>query len=82
METNEGAVLGWQPIETAPKNRAVLVWDGDCMHIASRQDLSPSYPWCEECVCDDPMTVEPTHWMPLPAPPSPALVTLMTEFDQ
>ena len=30
METNEGAVLGWQPIETAPKidGNAILSWDG------------------------------------------------------
>lgn len=64
----------WRPIETAPKNDIdVLVWDPvyECSRIAGwfvPKDYPPGKgSWCiamsdQEC--------EPTHWMPLPPPPS------------
>lgn len=56
---------GWRPIETAPKDIDVLLWNGDGVHIGkyiteygkfyARDMLAPkSYP---------------THWQPLPKPP-------------
>lgn len=51
--------LDWQPIETAPKDGTpVLTWDGaECMVLAYYDDGTPDY-------------YQPTHWMPLPHPPS------------
>lgn len=59
---------GWQPIETAPKDRDVTVSDGNSVGSGE---------WCD---CEGghwiiyggwPHTIdEPTHWMPLPSPPA------------
>ena len=71
----------WQPIETAPKDGTLIdVWDGRirvadvrwCQEsLWSAQDRrslktgfcvnDPEYGWC--------LLENPTHWMPLPAPP-------------
>lgn len=55
----------WQPIETAPQNsREVLVWTGYVYYLATRSDGV----WL--CAIDGTeMAGQPTHWMPLPAPP-------------
>jgi hypothetical protein len=65
--------MEWQPIETAPRDGdAILaIWcnkDGkDCGgHMVV-------WFWCNEWTCvDNPQTkfVEPSFWMPLPAPPA------------
>ncbi len=64
----------WQPIETAPKDgKPVLLivkgyqpvvgqWD-DCAGWWYSEDNQPPEDW-------DRLTYRPTHWMPLPAPPS------------
>ena len=54
--------MKWQPIESienAPKNKAVLVTDGELIWIARR----PHHRSTREAA---------THWMPLPDPPVPA----------
>ena len=58
----------WQPIETAPKGRAVLVFDGGNGHIfAARWDGDC---WASTaCASDAYATDEATHWMSLPSPP-------------
>lgn len=61
----------WQPIETAPKDRAVLAWSID--FFASVIEIV----WWEEDNSDGPgwalgdsgFRCTPTHWMPLPEPP-------------
>jgi len=58
---------GWQPIETAPQDAWILAfWSG------LRAPAPPSVVrWQSDCWCDEegePL-IEPTHWMPLPAPP-------------
>jgi hypothetical protein len=71
----------WQPIETAPMDRVVLLfpptWGGrTCAMGKWEEDLFAKKPrpyWRRE----DAMSVSrsrdmpPTHWMPLPVPPPP-----------
>jgi hypothetical protein len=61
--------MDWQPIETAPKDgKLVLVYAG-FIGIASYYNwLGNGWQWCDdgEGLPYDP---QPTHWMPLPAPP-------------
>ena len=59
---------GWQPIETAPKNRRVLVArPGEEPVIAENvMYTSAGYSWCSGY---QEMRIRPTHWMPLPPPP-------------
>lgn len=67
---------GWRPIETAPKDEGVqiLVWDGEGISVARRSNFGD----LEATVCgklsveDNGMltNISPTHWMPLPEPPS------------
>ena len=65
----------WQPIETAPKDTWVLVWEPGVLpqfvgHEVARQEtggVGRDTGWFsiyhEE-------TLTPTHWMPLPEPPA------------
>lgn len=58
--------MDWQPIETAPKHRRVLIaWDylDEDPEIAFQNGQGV---WCDDH--GDEFTL-PTHWMPLPAPP-------------
>lgn len=60
----------WQPIETAPRNKAIIVCDGrsvgEACLIAHEDDFIGWY-WADE---HSKMVHEPAVWMPLPAPPS------------
>jgi len=65
----------WMPIETAPHDKAtwviVVEKDGDT-HIAIF-DNHPLYTEDDEmgmCWTDGHMELRPTHWMPLPNPPT------------
>ena len=69
--------FAWQPIETAPKDTLVLLYGEPCGEIfgrfreptivvgANRYDY-----WAVDATDYYQVTVEPTHWMPLPNPPS------------
>lgn len=74
---------GWQPIETAPKQivrtfgeneygESILLYAGEIIRGRWWQDARAS--WRNEgyqnFVIDGGRAVHPTHWMPLPAPPS------------
>jgi hypothetical protein len=55
----------WQPIETAPREGLILVWDGYACDVAETLWESDGAPvWFNGDV-----TVNATHWMPLPAGP-------------
>lgn len=81
-----GRAGGWQPIETAPKDGTIVdVWLGDAdesdrnFYCTGKTRRSPGWWWSkgkfrplgglEPAM---PVFVEPTHWMPLPAPPQEA----------
>ena len=59
----------WQPIETAPKDGTwVLIWCGWVGHPRSSAFEHGSWqnlPWVANS-----KDYNPTHWMPLPAPPA------------
>jgi len=60
----------WQDINTAPKNKAVIVTDGSLVGEACNIEYvdGPSgWYWADG---RDPMSERVTHWMPLPSPPS------------
>jgi hypothetical protein len=76
----------WLPIESAPKNTGVLVFQGGSQHCAWLQDDASDEFWEEGdeptglnglwCVTDNklgPFALrggQPTHWTPLPPPPT------------
>lgn len=58
--------MSWQPIETAPKDKGVRVlvtWDA-LVAVGERSSLGGW--WVDEWA----EYKKPTHWMPLPEPPS------------
>ena len=73
--------MEWQPIETAPEYVRVLVWSKREGVNTAKQIGGGSPMWwlythegtvneCHDDGSGDPMEVDPTHWMPLPAPPA------------
>jgi hypothetical protein len=77
--------MEWQPIETAPKDEEIIVGRG-AIPLSNRRAFFPAYSgsgfWCEEegaWVFWSHITPgaktrydQPTHWMPLPPPPTSA----------
>lgn len=74
---------GWRPIESAPKDgTCVLAWiaheaDDFCDHSFQRASIiswakAVAGPYGHVAGWDKQWIGEPTHWMPLPAPPSTA----------
>jgi hypothetical protein len=58
----------WLPIETAPKDgTCVLVVS--CGRVVTASFSKYSEKWFDGCLNDLDGTEQPTHWMPLPAPP-------------
>lgn len=70
---------GWQPIETAPKSGMLIllgaangVWVGKYMPVYG-SGFVPENPWSSMLLNHDHISnryPNPTHWMPLPAPPT------------
>lgn len=71
----------WQPIETAPKDgTVVLVCNRYGTWVAKHQEVyqsgyRPENPWFVMMLnmkhMSNPPNYRPTHWMPLPEPPTP-----------
>ena len=63
----------WQPIETAPRDKRVLIWSGQEMYCAhwSRNPMTRDVAWsvAEWGTEGEQALVKATHWMPLPEPP-------------
>ena len=67
----------WQPIEIAPTDTPVLVWDGEDISIAHLSNLIGIPTWFVEAGSQmafdsggDLINVGPSFWMTLPAPPT------------
>ena len=68
-ETMSNNFDGWKHINTAPKDREILVWDGRFREIVSwEQGL-----FIGGFVNSDGRVIHPTHWRGCPAPPVDAL---------
>ena len=63
----------WQPIETAPHDKRVLVWSGQEFYAAhwAKNPFTDDEAWivAEWGAEGEQALVRPTHWMPLPMPP-------------
>jgi hypothetical protein len=75
-----GEADGWRSIETAPKDGASILAVVSGTHVATGLPFTPEVVWWESggwwgaMWHDDlPGGWEPTHWMPLPAAPTPAV---------
>ena len=62
-----GLVANWQPIETAPINKAVLIGGGGCRRV--HENVQREYAGVGRCWGGLGDKQQPTHWMPLPASP-------------
>jgi hypothetical protein len=61
----------WQPIETAPEKKAVLTNQGTGIYSGQWYicEANGRVPACADWGVEV-SEIEPTHWMPLPDPPS------------
>lgn len=55
--------MTWRPIETAPKNGEVILWNGSFICMAQWNRIASR--WHDGVGFID----NPTHWQPLPEPP-------------
>jgi len=71
LEAKLAKAVEWRPIETAPTDEAVLICGGDVLYpcVASLNNGE----WDAEAqggILREDIAECPTHWMPLPEPPS------------
>jgi hypothetical protein len=59
-------VSEWQPIETAPMDHTKVLVYRPKMRGSDRIQIRAVRDWCGAGCCPH---ADPTHWMPLPAPP-------------
>ena len=79
--TAQAQAEGWRPISTAPKDGALIVlgarngvWLGKYLPVY-QSGYRPENPWSSMLLNHDHMAeryTRPTHWMPLPPPPTSA----------
>lgn len=74
---------GWNPIETAPKNKRILVWTGQEIYAAhwAKNMFTDDEAWIVAAwgTERDQALVHPTHWAPLPALSFPAAPTAQAD---
>lgn len=64
------AAEGWKTIESAPRDKAVLVSRADCPEAMVAILSSEHMAWCRRDAILSVLKLQPTHWMPLPDPPA------------
>lgn len=69
MSNQTGQPREWQPIETAPKDCGILIWNGDFRTIGLWNTVLGQFVDCCETSGSVDFLDDPTHWMPLPPPP-------------
>lgn len=65
-------MTNWHPIESAPRDRRLLVWSGQEIYAAhwAQHPLTGDEAWIVAQWGDgEQALVKPTHWAPLPEPP-------------
>ena len=63
----EAPAAGWHPIATAPRDGTnILTWDGHSISIGYWLDIMGDWWGADDCA----LCSTPTHWMPLPQPPT------------
>jgi hypothetical protein len=64
----------WQPIKTAPKDGTLILgWNGEC-HLIWYLDIGRGEAWVNAATAYElKRDKQPTHWLPLPDPPLPAV---------
>lgn len=69
LASDVDALMTWQPIETAPKDRLIDIWTGDRRRAACYWD-DICHEW-RSTANSGHMTFckYPTHWMEIPEPP-------------
>lgn len=73
--TDQHQSANWRPIQTAPRGRYVLLWDGERPYVARQmtavEDGTRAWVYARRLGADGIAFVvpEPSHWMPLPDPP-------------
>lgn len=62
----------WQPIETAPTFKPILLWDDYYLMRIGIDDSGEGVFFTDTPYLEDgfPVKLAPTHWMPLPVPPT------------
>lgn len=61
--------MKWRSIETAPKNKNILICEGEKMYVAIFNKFNR---WEVDCTCiyaEDASEILPEYWMPLPKLP-------------
>ena len=61
--------MSWQPIESAPTEHRILLWNGEWV-VAGCYCEYDSLGWLLDFCAPGDDEPTPTHWMPLPAPPA------------
>lgn len=66
----------WQPIDSAPKMKTIILWADTSTPEFPNWKMATGYwsaghdVWIWDGHAVPPWEIQPTHWMPLPAPPT------------
>ena len=60
LREERDALRTWQPMETAPRDRTILL---------AGENWTSTGAWCVDSWVSGEFDVQPTHWMPLPPAP-------------
>lgn len=69
LERELNEATQWRPIDSAPKDREILVWNGDSLKVSKWHPAMGDFPF--RAIDGQLYGLLPTQWMPLPKPPTP-----------